>query len=199
MSIPIKYDYHKTILGYFTHITTFYCLEILHQTPQIYIGDTYVLNHINMLSCYYKSLCQSCIVLERCEDLGIYKPTDTKYWKLIWFIWRLCERSLLLVTCPHVSSNRHIATRHQQEAMNQFHNWRPADDQIWGCLLVPPGWVNYDLFHIHHQEDHVPVMYIHSGVSITLAVIGWDKLGHCLIFIYIYLGRTLSALCDIKV
>ncbi len=82
--------------------------------------------------CYYKSLCQSCIVLKRCEHLGIYKLTDTKYQKLIWVIWWLWERSLLLVTCPHVSSNRHIATSHQQEglfflgAMTWFCNWRPA-------------------------------------------------------------------------
>ncbi len=47
----IKYDYHKAILGYFTHITTCYCVEI-HQSPHI---D--VLNHVHMLSYVTTSHC----------------------------------------------------------------------------------------------------------------------------------------------
>ncbi len=47
----IKNDYHKAILGYITHITTFYCVEI-DQSPHADVP-----NHIQMLSYVTTSHC----------------------------------------------------------------------------------------------------------------------------------------------
>ncbi len=121
-----------------------YCF-MQNPTLNLYLPylDMFNMDHLTILLMAlenYKSLCQSCRVLERWEHLGIYKQTDTKHYKLILFIWWLWERPLLLVTCQHVSSNRHMATSHQQEglflgAMTWFCKWKLSLSEI-NCMFA---------------------------------------------------------------